>query len=87
MIMSLSQAKYVDKILNKFDMGKWSPISTPLIVPCKMSSQDSPKNDEEACAMKNILYSQVLGSCQYLVSCIRLDMLFQLVFSQDSWKN
>ena len=41
-ILSLSQAKYVDNILNKFDMAECSPISTPLTIPCKLSSRDSP---------------------------------------------
>ena len=41
-ILSLSQAKYVDNIWNKFDMVECSPISTPLTIPCKLSSRDSP---------------------------------------------
>ena len=79
-ILSLSQAKYVDNILNKFDMAECSPISTPLTVPCKLSSRDSPQNNEEACVMKNIPYRQVLGSLRYLVSCTRPDLSFSTGF-------
>ena len=61
-------------------MVECSPISTPLTVPCKLSSRHSPQNDEEACVMKNIPYRQVLGSLRYLVSCTRPDLSFSTGF-------
>ena len=79
-ILSLSQAKYVDNILNKFDMVEYSPISIPLTVPCKLSSRNSPLNDEEACVMKNIPYRQLLGSLRYWVSCTRPHLSFSTGF-------
>ena len=61
-------------------MAECSPISTPLTIPCKLSSRDSPQNNEEACVMKNIPYRQVLGSLRYLVSCTRPDLSFSTAF-------
>ena len=74
--LSLSQENFVDNILTKFDMFECSPISTPLTVPCKLSSEDSPHTTEESYFMKNIPYRQVLGSIRYLVSCTRPDLSF-----------
>ena len=74
--LSLSQENFVDNILTKFDMFECSPISTPLTVPCKLSSEDSPHTTEETYFMKNIPYRQVLGSIRYLVSCTRPDLSF-----------
>ena len=79
--LSLSQAKYVDNILDKFDMAKCSLISTTLTISCKLSSQNSPQDHDEARVMKNIPIRQVLGSLSYLMSCTILVWSFQLVFS------
>ena len=75
-ISSLSQQNFVDNVWTKFDMFECSPISTPLTVPCKLSSEDSPHTTEESYFMKNIPYRQVLGSIRYLVSCTRPDLSF-----------
>ena len=42
-ISSLSQQNFVDNVWTKFDMFECSPISTPLTVPCKLLSHDSPQ--------------------------------------------
>ena len=58
-------------MLDKSDIANCSLISTPLTIPCKLSSSDSTQKDEEACFMKNIPYFQVLGSLLYFVNCTR----------------
>ena len=68
-ILSISQNKLVDGILQKFDMMDCSSIATPLTVPCHLSSFNSPSTPEEVAFMKNIPYRQILGSLRYLVSC------------------
>ena len=59
-ILSISQDKLVDGVLQKFDLMDCSSIATPLIVPCHLSSSDSPSTPEEVAFMKNIPYHQIL---------------------------
>ena len=79
-ILSISQNKLVDGILQKFDMMDCSSIATPLTIPCHLSSSDSPSTPEEVAFMKNIPYRQILGSLRYLVSCTRPDLSFSTGF-------
>ena len=79
-ILSISQNKLVDGILQKFDMMDCSSIATPLIVPCHLSSSDSPSTPEEVAFMKNIPYHQIHSSLWYLVSCTHSDLSFSIGF-------
>ena len=45
--LTLSQKKLVEEILQKFEMMDCKPISTPMTIPCKLSTNDSPKSIEE----------------------------------------
>ena len=78
--ISLSQSNYINSILQRFDMLHSKPISTPLTSPCKLSNDDSPKNEREISEMKDVPYKQILGCIRYLVSCTRLDICFAAGF-------
>ncbi|XP_030461333.2 uncharacterized mitochondrial protein AtMg00810-like [Syzygium oleosum] len=65
----LSQAKYVDSLLRKFDLVKVKPVSTPLASKTLLSA-----NDGEVLASPT-LYRQMVGALQY-VSMIRPDISF-----------
>ena len=78
--ISLSQSQYIDTILKRFDMLHCKPINTPMTAPCKLSLDDSPKNDRERSEMEVVPYKQVLGCIRYLVSCTRPDICFAAGF-------
>ena len=61
-IISLSQSRYIDNILKRFNMENCKPISTPLPTTLKLSNEDSPKSPIEETEIKNIPYRQVIGS-------------------------
>ena len=69
--LTLSQKKLVEDILKKFDMADCKPIRTPMTVPCKLSSNDSPQTIMDEKIMASLPYRQILGSVRYLVSCTR----------------
>ena len=56
----LTQAKYVVKILKKFKMEGWKPIST-LMDPCVKLRVDDPSKDVDA-----TLYHKLIGRLIYL---------------------
>ena len=74
--LTLTQQKLVDDILQKFEMVDCKPISTPMTVPCKLSTNDSPMSIEEEQIRKSLPYRQILGSIRYLVSCTRPDLSY-----------
>ena len=69
--ISLSQSRYIDNILKRFNMEHCKPISTPLLTTLKLSIEDSPKSLILETEMKNISYRQLIGSIRYLVSSTR----------------
>ena len=76
--ISLSQSQYITNILKRFDMLHCKPISTPLIVTCKLSIDDAPHTTKEHLEMKNIPYKQIIGCVRYLVTCTRPDLCFSV---------
>ena len=85
--VSLSQKKLVEEILQKFEMMDCKPISTPMTVPCKLSTNDSPKSIEEEQVMASLPYRQILGSVRYLVSCTRPDLSYSAGFLSRFMQN
>ncbi|GKV19030.1 hypothetical protein SLEP1_g29330 [Rubroshorea leprosula] len=65
----LSQQKYARDMMKKFNMGYSNPISTPLVLNCKMS-----KNDGSAYVDAS-WYRSIIGSLLYLTAT-RLDIMF-----------
>ena len=74
--LSVSQCKLVDNILHKYDMMACSLVDTPLIVPCHLSTSESPSTNEEVSFMQNIPYHHILRSLRYLVSCTLPDLSY-----------
>jgi hypothetical protein len=73
----LSQAKYIETILTKFNMASCKPIATPLeagIRYSKTQANDLSPDDEQY--MTTVPYSQILGCLQYLVTCTRSDLAY-----------
>ena len=45
----LSQESYIEKVLDKFNMGKAKPVSSPLGIHLKLSSKQSPSSEKKKC--------------------------------------
>ena len=70
-ILKLSQSKYVKIVLNRFNMNKAKPVSTPLGSHFKLSKEQSPKTEEEVDYMSKISYASTIGSLMYAMVCTR----------------
>lgn len=70
----LSQEAYVHKVLQRFNMEKAKPVSTPLAMHFKLSSQLSPTTSEEGESMLYIPYASAVGSLMYAMVCTRPDI-------------
>ena len=55
----VSQTKYVQEMIKKFQMGDSKPMTTPMVIGCKLSLEyDSPKVDQT-------MYISMVGSLLY----------------------
>src|SRR5579871_3623960 len=74
--VSLSQLKYIEDILKKYEIENCRPISTSINTNKKLSKAIYPKIPEEIKEIKNILYQSAIGSLMYLMLRTRLDIAF-----------
>ncbi|CAH9096877.1 unnamed protein product [Cuscuta epithymum] len=72
----LSQKKYIEKMLNRFNMSNCKSVSTPLGAHFKLSSDSCPKTDADLIYMKNVPYSSAVGSLMYAMVCTRPDLAY-----------
>ena len=72
--LKLSQAEYVEKVLNKFNMHGAKPVSTPLASHFKLSKELSPKTEQEKENMSKVPYASAVGSLMYAMVCTRPDI-------------
>uniref|UniRef100_A0A2N9IAG3 CCHC-type domain-containing protein n=1 Tax=Fagus sylvatica TaxID=28930 RepID=A0A2N9IAG3_FAGSY len=70
----LSQEKYVERVLERFNMKYAKPISTPLGGHFKLSKKSCPSSNKEKENMTSIPYSSAVGSLMYAMVCIRPDI-------------
>jgi len=70
----LSQEKYIDKILDRFNMKNAKPVSTPLADQFYLSSTMCPKTQEDQEHMKGVPYSSTVGNLMYAMVCTRPDI-------------
>ncbi|KAF2317627.1 hypothetical protein GH714_025846 [Hevea brasiliensis] len=70
----LSQQAYVEKVLNRFNMNNAKPVTVPFTAHFKLSTNISPKIDEEMEHMSSVPYSSVVGSIMYAMVCTRPDI-------------
>jgi hypothetical protein len=70
----LSQQKYVEKILMRFDMNNVKLVSIPLASHFKISSSLCPSTDEENDYMSRVSYANVVGSLMYVMVSTRPDI-------------
>ncbi|PHT85374.1 hypothetical protein T459_07480 [Capsicum annuum] len=70
----LSQEKYIQKVLRRFNMDKAKVVSTPLAMHFKLSTKQCPSSDNEKEDMKKVSYASAVGSLMYAMVCTRSDI-------------
>jgi hypothetical protein len=70
----LSQAKYIEKVFQKFIIDKCKLITSSIASHFKLSHDGCPKSNKEKKEIKNISYVSVIGSLIYAMVYIRSDI-------------
>ena len=70
----LSQERYLEKVLSKFNMRDCKAVSTPLAAHFRLSAECCPQTEEDINRMSNIPYSSAVGSLMYAMVCTRPDL-------------
>ena len=70
----LSQEKYIEKVLDRFNMADAKPLGVPLQPCTKLSKADCPQDVQTANDMKNVPYASVCGSLMYAMVATRPDI-------------
>ena len=60
--LKLSQAEYVENVVNKFNMQSAKPVSTPLASHFKFSKELSPMTEQENENMSKVSYVSVVAA-------------------------
>lgn len=67
----LSQAYYIQKVLQRFHMVNAKAFSTPLSSHVKFTKDMFPKTQKEEKKMSKVPYASILGSLRYAMECTR----------------
>lgn len=70
----LSQERYLEKVLCKFNMDNCKTVSAPLAAHFKSSAECCPQTEEDIKRMSNVPYSSTVGSLMYAMVCTRPDL-------------
>lgn len=68
----LSQEKYVEKVLERFNMSKAKPVTTPLAGQFALSTNQCPTSEKDKEEMKKVPLA--VGSLMYAMVCTRPDI-------------
>ena len=71
--LMLSQADYVEKVLQRFSMENAKIVREPLPSHLKLTKEIFPKTQEED-KMSKVPYASAIGSLMYAMVCTRLDI-------------
>ena len=75
-MLALSQASYIDKILEKYGMQDSNKGQQPMRHEIALSKEMSPKTLEEVDSMRKIPYASAIGSLMYAILCMRPDSCY-----------
>ena len=70
----LNKRKYVETILQRFNMQESKPVKVPIPVGAKLSAEQCPTTQEEVEDMSCVPYASVVGSLMYAMVCTRPDI-------------
>ncbi|WCJ31560.1 Transposon Ty2-LR1 Gag-Pol polyprotein [Euphorbia peplus] len=94
-LLGLSQAKYIDKILKRFNMSNSKKGFIPMAHGLKLSKKEhSPKTEKERRKVSKYPYASAIWSIMYAMLCTRPDVAFALsmtsrfqsCFGEKHWK-
>jgi ATP-binding cassette subfamily B (MDR/TAP) protein 1 len=69
--MYLSQEKYIENVLHKFNMDKAREVRCPLVAHFKLSKKKCPSTEKMEKEMQNVPYASAVGSLMYAILCTR----------------
>jgi len=72
----LSQENYVLKVLERFNMAKVRPVTTPLADHFKLSFKQCPQSPEEEKEISRVPYTSAVGSLMYAMFFTRPDLAY-----------
>src|SRR5271167_4009163 len=70
----LNQRKYVETILQRFNMQDSKPVKVPISIGVRLSAEQCPKTQEEEEDMSRVPYASAVGSLMYAMVCTRPDI-------------
>eukprot|EP00253_Pinus_taeda_P031769 PITA_31769 len=70
----LNQRKYVETILQRFNMHDSKPVKVPIPMGVRLSTEQCPKTQEEEEDMSRVPYASAINSLMYAMVCTRLDI-------------
>ena len=74
----LSQWAYIDSILNHFNFADLKPLSTPMDMQVKLSSEQAPASTAEFAAMHNVPYHEAVGALKWAALATLPDISFAI---------
>ena len=81
--LELNQHRYIETVLDRFNMTACRSISVPLESGVKYSKEQGASNEAEAERMQAVPYKEAIGSLMYLMVCTRMDLAAAIgVFSR-----
>ena len=72
----LSQKSYIEKILDRFNLGNCKPVSTSFASHFKLSSSQCPINEDDKDYMSRVPYASAVGNLMYAMICTRPDLAY-----------
>lgn len=72
----LTQESYIEKIVKRFSLNEFKLVNLPLSACVKLSTDHSPKADDEFNRMANISYANVVSFVMYVMVCSKPDIAF-----------
>ena len=70
----ISQEKYIEKVLQRFNLDKSKAVSTPLATSFRLSADQSPSSEQEKEYMQKVPYASAVGSLMSVMVCSRPDI-------------
>ncbi|TXG57650.1 hypothetical protein EZV62_015479 [Acer yangbiense] len=70
----LSQAKYIQNILERFNVNEAQHVTTPLVAHYRLSALQCPTTEKELAEMSKVPYASVVGCLMYAMVCTRPDL-------------
>ena len=77
-MLDLSQARYIDKILEQFSMENSKKGLLPFRHGVPLSDNQRPKTQEEENMMRQVPYASVIGSLMYAMLCTRPNICYSV---------